>query len=477
MDRKYVFIDYYYVDPAYGVDLTGYRPRNGSPYGIKIVQHKPEIEREPIIKTDKPWDKDRAMPLGVFKISENDYVCFYEALNKTPEWICTCVAYSKDGVHWEKPDLGLVSFNNDKHNNIIRMGGAPYLNYVEEGNYVYYDPFTKNENERYKQIYTKVMYDKGVVQDVSAFTVTSKDGLHWENERRAFKGGDCIGSIMFDPDLDRYIATYKSQYTDHLIRRTMIISESKDFEKWTTPRIILEGNPFIEPDIDYYQTNLTKWPGTKDAYLMFLPAFHRTGDYVETVLATSRDLYNCYLWDVNNPIISRYDAEAMTQYMCPGVVVEKNKYIHYYAPFQGGHNGSGFFSETKTPETYRLIWREDGYTSLHAESHGGFTSIPLNPGKGLVINAEYGPMGYIKIAITDDENNTPYEGFSFEDCKVEKIDDIHFSVKFAKEFSALPEKTCVRLKVEMFKADLYSFTFLDCEEWPNEHGAHPYRIV
>ena len=28
-------------------------------------------------------------------------------------------AISKDGIHWEKPDLGLVEFNGTKHNNIV----------------------------------------------------------------------------------------------------------------------------------------------------------------------------------------------------------------------------------------------------------------------------------------------------------------------------------------------------------------------
>src|SRR5690606_35873298 len=30
-----------------------------------------------------------------------------------------CYAYSKDGIHWTKPDLGLVEFQGNRNNNII----------------------------------------------------------------------------------------------------------------------------------------------------------------------------------------------------------------------------------------------------------------------------------------------------------------------------------------------------------------------
>ena len=31
----------------------------------------------------------------------------------------TCYAESKDGIHWKKPELGLVEFNGSKANNIV----------------------------------------------------------------------------------------------------------------------------------------------------------------------------------------------------------------------------------------------------------------------------------------------------------------------------------------------------------------------
>ena len=39
--------------------------------------------------------------------------------NFPPAGCSLCYATSSDGVHWEKPDLGLVEFNGSKHNNIV----------------------------------------------------------------------------------------------------------------------------------------------------------------------------------------------------------------------------------------------------------------------------------------------------------------------------------------------------------------------
>ena len=43
MDKKHVFIDWLEVDAGYGVDAPGYRPKDGSPYGVKIKATAPSL--------------------------------------------------------------------------------------------------------------------------------------------------------------------------------------------------------------------------------------------------------------------------------------------------------------------------------------------------------------------------------------------------------------------------------------------------
>ena len=73
-----------------------------------------------------------------------------------------CYAFSTDGIHWEKPELGLIEFNGSKQNNIAmrRVNGAGVFKDARE-----IDP-----TRRYK------MFFCGEPQMTVAF---SPDGLHW----------------------------------------------------------------------------------------------------------------------------------------------------------------------------------------------------------------------------------------------------------------------------------------------------------
>ena len=64
---------------------------------------------------------------------------------------CLCYAESSDGVHWTKPDLGLVEYQGNKNNNLLISGpqvGGFALAYVfiDEG---------KDAREEYKMIWRR----------------------------------------------------------------------------------------------------------------------------------------------------------------------------------------------------------------------------------------------------------------------------------------------------------------------------------
>ncbi|MGI6713848.1 MAG: hypothetical protein ACOX3K_02165 [Bacilli bacterium] len=473
-NKKHVFVDWYEVDPGYGVDLTGYQPLDGSPYGVKIVAHKPFLESTPILEPDKPWDIGRAGMSSVIKIN-GQYHMWYEAINRTPEWIMLCYATSDDGVNWVKPNLGLVEFQGKKENNIVRMEGKPGMPWVDEGDIVYYDEHAP-KNERFKLLFTRVKYSGKVVESVDNYTATSADGIHWKNYRQAFKGGDSFPGLIYLKESGKYVAMTKAQFSNHLIRRTIVAFESPDFINWNQGTILLNGSMNDKPDTDYYTSPFWAWPGTGETAFVMMPSiFHRTEDTVKPVIAFSRDLNTWTIPHENMPLINQETDGYMGHYVSFGFVAEDNKYIHYLTKFKGGHNGGGFGTEGK-PGTWRMIYREDGYTSLYAESHGGFTTIPLNVGKGLILNADIGLKAYIKVAITNEEN-TPYEGFGFDDCKVEPIDELRYRVTWAKDMAELPSKKNHRFKFKMFRAHLYSYTCLDCESYENEDGDCPYRIA
>ena len=102
----------------------------------------------PLFVADKPWEPryDNMYPNVIFDAEEQLYKCWYCPFivderttmtppakrnpnsthymsakpNKRDEAIL--YATSKDGIHWEKPELGLVEFGGNKRNNIVVRG-------------------------------------------------------------------------------------------------------------------------------------------------------------------------------------------------------------------------------------------------------------------------------------------------------------------------------------------------------------------
>jgi len=77
-----------------------------------------------------------------------------------------CFAKSKDGVHWEKPDLGLVDYNGNKHNNLVDIGSSV------SACVIFYEPDSPDANRRFKMAFEGKY---GLFISVAY----SADGLRW----------------------------------------------------------------------------------------------------------------------------------------------------------------------------------------------------------------------------------------------------------------------------------------------------------
>jgi hypothetical protein len=108
VDRNWqLFLDNYVIARATGFDRVLHHPR---PMGI-------------VIPADKPWETVQAVPDFVGRRSDGTYICIYNVLwwNPDAQWESKAqldraqqyefghaYATSRDGIHWEKPNLGLV---------------------------------------------------------------------------------------------------------------------------------------------------------------------------------------------------------------------------------------------------------------------------------------------------------------------------------------------------------------------------------
>ena len=139
----------------------------------------------PLFGEDRPWEPrgDNYYANVLYDEEERVYKCWYNpfvtseldeqtprAERKNVKWHVSnrmfglCYATSTDGLHWEKPNLGLTEFRESKENNILllRVHGPGIVKDMNES-----DP-----QRRYKMI--------GAVDGLGAHRVwCSPDGLRW----------------------------------------------------------------------------------------------------------------------------------------------------------------------------------------------------------------------------------------------------------------------------------------------------------
>ena len=133
-----------------------------------------------------------------------------------------CCAVSKDGIHWEKPELGIVDFDGNKRNKIVMR--APL------GMGVTYDLHEPNPLKRYK-----ILLPRREVAKVWF----SGDGLDWKmHELSGLDYGDTLNNSFWAPALGKYGA-----FTRHWgeMGREVSQTESPDFLHWTPAEVVFKG--------------------------------------------------------------------------------------------------------------------------------------------------------------------------------------------------------------------------------------------
>ena len=115
-DRQ-LFVDDFWVDEARGVERRLHQP----------------TKREVAIPSDKPWEGG-GVYYSLVTRDGGKYRMWYrcDPHGKGEDYkdsnAVTAYAESDDGIHWEKPDLGLIEFEGSKHNNLIY--GGPGINFA-----------------------------------------------------------------------------------------------------------------------------------------------------------------------------------------------------------------------------------------------------------------------------------------------------------------------------------------------------------
>jgi len=451
--------------------------------------HRPEKLSEPVLRKGESWHVGPLWFMKVARDVETDlFRAWYNVINpgETPKYRYA-YAESKDGMQWERPNLGLVEAGGSTSNNLF-IGPAPGwkgccgLFLADEG------PGCADPSRRFKLACFRPQQPEGI-PPCGLCVAFSPDGLHFTEypgnpvipfERKGVQ--DTSGPSSEEPDLDYYEYTIgdiidgcwdplkreyllvckikqrgypgKAHFAAEGSRRCVGMSTSKDFVTWLRPRLIVTPDP---------NNGIEEFYGFKpmvrgDLYIGFLRVLRDDlpadeGGPVEgigwTELMTSRDGRD---W-------TRYQERFIDRDPQPGtwdhamawfadcITVGEKEYV-YYGGYSAGH-------KVGDRAVGLAFLRKNGFVSRDAGDRKGMlrTPVVLLGGEAITVNAVVRDELCVRVT---DADGAPLPGFDWADCAPVRGDSVAHPVRWTGNVARFPGAP-VRLEFCWRQGELYGF--------------------
>jgi hypothetical protein len=454
----------------------------------KLALHQPAF-REVVMRHDVPWEGNISISHIIFQDGPL-YRMYYRGgrylpgkfdaskLDKKYFEAQLCYAESDDGIHWRRPELGLVEFNGSKKNNILwsakdttRLWNLPesvakttWTNGMSINCSIFKDANPDcPADARYKMLggYGACAFKS---PDGIHFTAMSQEVVipvtlenHFDSQTTAY--WDSVGK--------RYVSFHRATRNK---LRDIVTNTSTDFLHWSKP-VYLEytGAPveelYTNQIAPYFRAphilmgfpkryaerrkavdgGKVEWEAVSDGVFMTSRdglRFHRWGE------ALIRPGLQAERWVNRNNYIG--DGIVVTRSADPGMPDELSIY-----------SVEGYWSPDNTCRLRRHTIRIDGFVSVQAPRSGGelLTKPIIFEGKNLVMNYSTSAAGSVSVELQTIEGK-PVDGFALADCGEIYGDQLERVVAW-KGNSDLGKLagTSVRLHFVMKDADLYSIQF------------------
>lgn len=451
--RRELFVDTHLIGKLSSVSLRLEPPRDE---GIAI-------------KFDKPWEGAFAGYCTIIR-DGSDYRAYYRG-NPTAgkdgsSTETTCVAFSKDGIAWTKPELGLFDVGGSTANNVVLAGDAPFSHN--------FCPMLDArpgvpKAERYKAL--------AGIGKTGLFAFASEDGLRWTKMRDTAvvpKGAFDSQNVPFWSDAEQRYLCYFRVFVNGI--RRISRTTSKDFLTWTEPVLMHYGDGPIE----HLYTNQTH-PYFRAPYIYVGVAarFMPGRQVLNAEQAKAIGVNPGYFKDCSDGVLitsrggDRYDRTFPEGFLAPGIGAEnwvsRTNYPALNVVPTGPHAMSLYANQNygqPTSHLRRYSLRLDGFAAAVAPYAGGeLLTKPITfSGKELSLNFSTSAAGGIRVEIQDVEGK-PIPGFTLADS-VETIgNEIDRVVRWksGSDIGALAGKP-VRLRFAMKDAKLFAFQFRSGKE-------------
>ena len=434
------------------------------------------VPENPLIKSDRSWEGYLILQPGsvIYDPIGQQFQMWYNTMPKTTnsdieEFLM--YATSKDGLHWEKPELGLFEFRGSKANNIVLKDC--YWDHA-----VIRDPEDPDPSRLYKMVYYQEQQD----DRCGIWSAFSADGIRWSNHDQnptvpCWATGDTF-SVMQDPASRQYWLYHKtSPGGPRKVSRLV----SDDFIHWRNSEFVLEPDRHDPPGTEFY--GLSAFPYGSQ-YLGLVWVFHTSLQTMDVQLVSSRDGISWersvhrrpffYLGFQRNHY-SGYSFDSGMVWPASEPVIRDGLLWFYYSGFDNLHNAP---SEDHTGELGLARIRQDGFCSFDATAEGYLLTRPFTfSGQNLDVNvrllpgAKPGPnapwrgifndqpdqSGYLRVEVQDAGGHA-IPGYQAEGSTLAGNGEIYSRVSW-KDKGGLTDLAgqTIRLKFVLSRAKLYSF--------------------
>lgn len=453
--RKQLFVDDYLIESVRDTK--------------RVMNQAEKVDGNPVLRADKPWEgNDVRVSAVIFDEHEQLFRMWYTAGN------LICLATSKDGLHWDKPVLGLVEFQGSKQNNILPPAQfKPYF---------FKDMHESDPAKRYKGLERR-----GTMSTTMQWNLFySPDGFQWTpcSENPVIDTSPRIGRwgptefMGWDPIRQVYAVHMENSLHrwSPAGKRLVGRAESPDMIHWSEPETIIVPDGQDPPDMDFYCMPAITYEGQ---YVGLLWTFRTIRTTIVPQIVFSRDGIH-YNRAYREPFIARgakgmFDA-AVVYPITP--IVHGDRILFYYtggnyrdgktlkalgdkAMFAVGlamtprdrfvsFEGARFSDEAARKPYSQVVTRS--FTFSGSQLH-------LNLQANLYVGAGVSGPCEVRVEILEPTHHV-MSGFGFEDCDPLSqggLDQV-VSWKGRRDLSKLAGKP-IKLRFHFRNASLYAFQF------------------
>jgi hypothetical protein len=457
-DNRELFLDDYLIDKLNGAALKLQLRSLDSDNGLQQLNFSGfEAKEKGYSYPTILWDKD------LYKLYYRGYT---EGLSGDPSETA-CYAYSRDGVNFFKPALGLHDVDGSKQNNVILTNICHFAHN--------FSPFIDTRPGVGKEERYKALAGHGTGGGLKAFV--SNDGIKWKTmcdkhvlktppySAHSFDSQNVAFWSKTENCYVSYFRTWKKNVEGVVLDRPdgygvrwISRSTSEDFINWTNPVEMVSANGIYE---HLYTSQTAPYFRAPQIYISLATRFvlNEKDNTTDISVLTSRGKGNVF------------QRQFMESFIRPGLNKARWTNRSNYAALniiQVDSEHMAILITDNSHGLWRVLMRIDGIASLNAGySEGEMISKPfLFKGNNLDINFATSSVGQVRLELQT-VNGEPIKGFTLQDCVPLYGDKIYAPVTW--KTSADGESTesdlgaftnkAVRLRFVLKDADVYSFRF------------------